>query len=196
MTEYDQLLEVNQLSIDMVGFNFYPDSARYFENSANKSMVEDEQFKRVGVFVNASLENVKLKVEQFKLDYVQLHGGESPEYCAQVAKTCPVIKAFGLNNQFDFNQLNLYEQFVSFFLFDTRSQNYGGSGVKFDWVVLEEYNGAKPFMLSGGIHLSDIDGVLDLKHPQLFAIDVNSGFEIAPGIKNIELLKKLTDRLR
>jgi phosphoribosylanthranilate isomerase len=144
----------------------------------------------VGVFVNADLEAVILKVLNCELGYVQLHGSESPEYCQEV-RTYPVkvIKAFGVGRDFDFSQLEPYLPHVDYFLFDTKAETHGGTGVQFDWSVLDAYKLDKPFFLSGGIGPNDVERIQNFRHPQLVGIDLNSKFETEPAYKDIEALK-------
>ena len=196
ITTREQLIELNELPIDMVGINFFPPSPRFAQFQAEQLILPINNHKRVGVFVNPDTEELAQHAKDFELDYLQLHGDETPAFCKNARQFGKLIKAFGLHEEFDFNQLEAYNDSVSLFLFDTRSKKYGGSGLKFDWAILDQYKGATPFILSGGISLADIDKILLIDHDGLVGIDVNSGFEVSPGIKNIELLKKLTHRLQ
>ena len=196
ITSRAQLAELNELPIDMVGFNFFPQSPRFVKGGREQLVLPKENYKRVGVFVNPGIEVLAQYAKDNSLNYLQLHGDESPELCNTAARYGKVIKAFGLYEGFDFNRLEAYKDAVTLFLFDTRSATHGGSGVKFDWAILDQYEGKLPFLLSGGIRLSDIDEILSIDHAALAGIDVNSGFEDSPGIKNIGLLKKLTHRLQ
>ena len=196
ITSREQLIELNKLPIDMVGFNFFPSSPRFVHCPAEQLLLPKSNHERVGVFVNTGIEELAQHAKEFELDYLQLHGDETPEFCINAIHFGKIIKAFGLHEGFDFNRLEAYKDTVSLFLFDTRSKKYGGSGLKFDWAILDQYKGKTPFLLSGGISLADIDQILLIDHARFTGIDVNSGFEVSPGIKNIELLKNLTHRLQ
>lgn len=169
---------------DFIGFIFYPKSKRYTPNSF-PSMAA----KKTGVFVNTPIQEVIRMAILEKLQVVQLHGDESPEFCAALQAQIPVIKSFGIDADFDFEQLKAYESSVDYFLFDTKTSSYGGSGKSFDWGLLDRYEGKTPFFLSGGIHPELLGEIKKISHPQLIGIDLNSGFELNPGIKTIELLK-------
>ena len=196
ITQKEQLKDLNTLPIAMVGLNFYPKSPRYISATNSLALQEHESFDRVGVFVNEEMNTIEHLVKEYALEYIQLHGDESPEFCRQTSKMGKVIKAFGLHKDFDFDILENYDGHVDLFLFDTRSDSYGGSGKKFEWTTLDKYSGSKPFFLSGGIKLSDIKEIVALENLGLIGIDINSGFEIAPGIKNMELITTLTEQLQ
>jgi len=192
ITDIDQFKWLDKHEIDMIGLNFYPKSKRYIEQLPLRGY--KTKSKKVGVFVNPSLSEVLSKCKEFYLDMVQLHGYESAEFCDIIAHEVPVIKAFGINDDFDFAELEPYLELATYFLFDTKSSGYGGSGKKFKWEKLNEYKFKTPFLLSGGITLKDIPQILGIDHSSLAGIDVNSGFEKSPGIKNlknIELMMKL-----
>ena len=184
----DNIREVAKLSPDFMGFIFYSKSKRYVGEDFIIPEIHSS-VKKVGVFVNDSIENIVKKVRTYKLDYVQLHGNESPEFCKSVRHTTEIVKAFGIDEQFDFSLLNQYENTCEYFLFDTRTNEYGGSGKKFDWKILERYNGKTPYFLSGGIDSAETGNT------KPFAIDVNSKFETEPGVKDIAKLKKLKNEL-
>jgi len=179
-----QIDDVSTL-VDYIGFIFYDKSPRY--TTVAKS--SKGHAKRVGVFVNASMEHVISKIESEKLDVAQLHGNESSDYCNQLLQYCEVIKAFGLHDEFDFERLIPYQGNVSYYLFDTKTVNHGGSGKTFNWEVLQRYTGEKPFFLSGGITPETAELIKKLNHPMLFGLDINSGFENSPANKNIDLIK-------
>ena len=170
--------------VDYVGFIFYRGSKRYATR-----FPATYRAKRVGVFVHAPIDEIYQKVEEHALDFVQLHGEESPAICAELSKKTGVIKAFGVYPGFDFNQVNDYINYVDFFLFDTKTVNHGGSGTPFDWTILERYQQAVPFFLSGGISPTSIEKIRAFKHPALAGIDLNSGFETAPATKDISLIQ-------
>lgn len=200
--------EVAQLEPDYLGFIFFEKSKRNYDKAHIEILPEG--IKKVGVFVDASIEFVRDKIKQFQFDVIQLHGSETPEYCktlqsgcliersrdmveATPSNTLELWKVFSIKDQFDFSVLEAYEDVVDKFLFDTKGKEKGGNGYTFDWSVLQDYPSQKPFMLSGGIGLEEIPAVNELKKTKLplFGIDVNSKFEDKPGLKNIEALKSL-----
>jgi phosphoribosylanthranilate isomerase len=187
-TSFENLGEVGKLQPDYIGFIFYPKSKRYVSKPFNVRQPANCTAKRVGVFVNASEEEILDKVDAFDLDIVQLHGDETPEFCAKINAKKPVFKAFQINNKFNFNNLKSYLSGSYNFLFDASSAQYGGSGKKFDWEVLENYNFEKPFILSGGIAPEDVEKIKKIQHPKMVGIDLNSRFEKRPGIKDIKKL--------
>lgn len=188
----DNLDQLSLLPIDMVGFNFYPPSKRYI--SVDKPLQVPEHILKVGVFVNESLEKVIHIIHQYNLDYVQLHGNESPEYCNQITDAVKMIKYFPVSDQDDFLQAKDYEM-VDLVLFDTRTKDFGGSGKKFNWKLLNHYQGEQPFLLAGGIAPEDVDDLLDINHPNFYGIDINSKFEISPGIKDVEIINNFLAKI-
>ncbi|MEH0158669.1 phosphoribosylanthranilate isomerase [Limibacter armeniacum] len=183
------------LSPDYIGFIFYEKSPRYVGDVLSSELVLrliPNTVQKVGVFVNMEVNSLLKVADSYKLDVIQLHGNESPEMCKEVKQAgYQVVKVFGVDESFDFSRLAPYEAHVDFFLFDTKSPAHGGTGKTFDWTVLEGYSSDKPFFLSGGISLENIKEVNTLIHPQLYALDVNSRFETAPGLKDISLLEDL-----
>lgn len=189
---------IADLQPDYLGFIFYKKSPRYCENAIP---ILDKSIQKVGVFVNASFEEIEKKVTRYQLDLVQLHGEESPEACLSLQqKKLKVIKAFSMDNQFNFNILNNYFNCCDYFLFDTKGTNYGGNGTSFDWRILEKYHLNKPYFLSGGIGLEslpDLNDFLQKEHAKdCVAIDLNSRFETEPGFKNPETLKTFIQNLK
>lgn len=176
------LIDVASLDIDMVGYNFYEPSPRYVQNTLP---IIPSKIKKVGVFVNASESNILQKVRDYRLDYAQLHGDESPEFCKKIKETIPVIKVFRIDNFLISDHMNEYE-FCDFFLFDTATKQFGGSGQKFDWSLLSELDIKVPFLLSGGIGPDDLDDILKFRHPNFKGIDINSKFELSAGLKDVE----------
>jgi phosphoribosylanthranilate isomerase len=135
--------------------------------------------------------------QNWKLDVAQLHGNESPQYCSQIKDSgITVFKAFSVDESFDFATLKAYSGVCDYFLFDTKGRLPGGTGQKFNWQLLENYRGDVPFFLSGGIDPDDVDAIRDFQHPQLFGIDINSCFEISPGIKDAGKVNKFIDEIR
>lgn len=213
-------IEVAQLHPDYLGFIFWEPSSRYFGGDMPQL---PQSIKKVGVFVDTALKEVLVKVNQYGLDAVQLHGKESVEYCKNLRHAelvsasqkdgtpkqvrgdgLEIIKVFSIKDDFDFSILKEYESVCDYFLFDTKGKLPGGNGYTFDWSVLENYPSTKPFFLSGGIGLESVDELKAFLNSPVsrhcFAIDVNSKFEIEPGLKNITSLKtfinELTDDLQ
>ncbi|WP_343532101.1 phosphoribosylanthranilate isomerase [Pedobacter sp.] len=189
---------VANLRPDYLGFIFYPKSPRYIsEVSAELIKYVPVDIKTVGVFVNEEINEVKLKVAKYQLKAVQLHGAESVDYCAELKILgVEVIKAFGVHPEFDFKQLEPYALVVDYFLFDTQTPVHGGSGKVFDWQLLEKYQLDKPYFLSGGIGLEHAQQITGIQDARLYAIDVNSKFELEPGLKDVEQLKEFFDNVR
>ncbi len=190
--------EIASLEPDFMGFIFYQKSPRYFQNEIP---IMNKSIQKVGVFVNASLDEILEKVSQYELDFVQLHGDESPEFCDLAQqKKLKVIKAFSVDNKFNFNNLSKYYNCCHYFLFDTKGFNYGGNGIVFDWSVLEHYNLDKPYFLSGGIGTENIEDIQTFftkaYSKNCFAIDCNSKLEIAPGLKSTEKTKQLINAFK
>jgi phosphoribosylanthranilate isomerase len=178
-----------------MGFIFWDKSARYFDGTLPTL---PQSIKKTGVFVNASKEEIVAKVLKYDLQAVQLHGEESIDFCQELknslAENSEIIKVFSVDSEFDFNQLEPFETVCDYFLFDTKGKLPGGNGTTFDWKVLEQYPSQKPFFLSGGIGLDEIDLVKQILKTDLpiHAIDVNSKFEIEAGLKD----KKKLDRFK
>lgn len=201
MRDAENIREVEALGIDLMGFIFWPKSSRYV---SERPAYMPQTAKRVGVFVNEDIKQVKRIAEEYSLDVIQLHGSESPDYIRQLGSVCgdtiATIKAFNIATKEDLEATKPYEGIVDYYLFDTRatvpagspagSVLPGGSGVQFDWGVLADYVGQTPFLLSGGIGPDDAERVKTFQHPKCIGIDLNSRFEISPGLKDVEKLKK------
>ena len=184
---------------DFIGFIFYPKSKRFvgFEPSAEVLEVIPESVKKVGVFVDETPERVLEICRNWNLNVAQLHGNETPEYCRQIRETgITVFKAFSVDEQFKFEKLKAYSGICDCFLFDTKGQLPGGTGHKFNWQLLENYQADAPFFLSGGIGPEDLEAIRSFDHPQLFGLDINSGFEISPAMKDVEKVKRFIIELR
>lgn len=182
---------VAALQPDYVGFIFYGKSPRYTAGlPADTLRAIPASIQKTGVFVNESAENIEKLIVECGFNAIQLHGDESPEFCAAFKGRVTVVKAFGLNEDFDFEQLKDYANNVDLFLFDTKTKEYGGSGKTFDWKILDQYKLEIPFFLSGGIGPENIAEVKNITHPQFYGVDLNSRFEIEPGLKNIEKLQQ------
>ena len=186
MREADNIREVEALGIDMMGFIFWPKSSRYVSQRPDYL---PKRVKRVGVFVDEDLEQVKRLAEDYGLYYIQLHGQESPSYIFQL-RGLHVIKAFNISTAEDLLQTQPYEGLVDYFLFDAKGKSVGGNGEKFNWDVLDVYQGNTPFLLSGGIGPDDTERVNAFHHPKCIGIDLNSRFELSPGLKDVAKLKE------
>ena len=188
----ENIKELISLPIDMMGLIFYEKTKRYAGNlPASELRIVPSNIQKVGVFVNASEEAVFDKIKEYDLQIVQLHGNESSDFCREIKKTgIKVIKSFSIERVDYFKKLDLYENTCDYFLFDTKTPLYGGSGNKFDWEMLSSYNGQTPFLLSGGIGLEDAELIKKLRNSKLYGIDLNSRFETNPGEKDIEKLRE------
>lgn len=191
------LQDVSALLPDYMGFIFYKKSPRYV--GADFMIPNDfpAMVSRVGVFVNESLPVVIDKVKQHALDLVQLHGDESVEFCKQLNhEGISVIKVFRVDDEFDFSITRHFDEVAEYFLFDTKGTNFGGNAQRFNWNLLKQYDQSIPFFLSGGIDLSSIDEVLQLKNLNMHAVDINSGVEQAPAMKDVEKVSAIINKLR
>ena len=155
-----------------------------------------DTIEKTAVFVNESAEIIDQLIDTYNFDTVQLHGNETPEFCNHFKRKITVIKAFGVDQDFDFERLNLYIGSVDYFLFDTKTDKHGGSGLTFDWSLLDKYKLDVPFFLSGGLSLDNLSEVKSISHPQFYGVDLNSRFEIEPGLKDIDKLNNAFELLR
>lgn len=192
----ENILEVAALQPDYLGFIFFEKSARNFSG-----IIPDISYDiiKTGVFVDASFEFVHDKIIQYKLQAVQLHGKESPEYCKQVKELdVEVFKVFSIKKDFDFQLLTPYESMVDYFLFDTKGEHPGGNGYVFDWSVLKKYNSKTPFILSGGIGIEETAAVQEILNSDLpiYALDLNSKFELKPAFKDTVLLEEFLNKIK
>ena len=191
MRDAGNIRQLEQLGIDWMGLIFWPRSKRYVSEVPSYL---PRQIKRVGVFVDAGLEEIRQHVKDYRLDLIQLHGNEQPSL-AKALKPLPVIKAFNIATAEDLKQTEAYEGIADYFLFDTKGKVVGGNGEKFDWSVLNAYQGSTPFLLSGGIGPDDAEAVRYFHHPHCIGIDLNSRFEQAPALKDITRLSKFIKQL-
>lgn len=221
MRDAQNIREVSQLGVDMIGMIFYPKSPRYVEMQSSHAGIIPDYAKedigasdssgsssesvstsskspaRVGVFVDDMVQNIVTRVVNYHLDYVQLHGNEPREMCENLRLTLDpdirpgikIIKAISVSDASDIQKYKEYVGAVDFFLFDTKCKTVGGSGRQFDWQVLEQYDGEVPFLLSGGIGPEDASRLHAFHHPKCIGIDLNSRFEIKPGVKDVEKFK-------
>ncbi|PYF72674.1 phosphoribosylanthranilate isomerase [Pedobacter nutrimenti] len=195
MREKQNIAEVAELGPDYMGFIFYPGSKRY---AADLTTELPQHVKKTGVFVNQPIGVILEYILKYKLSAVQLHGNESPAYCAQFKELglrIELIKAFGLSETFDFDQLTAYQEFVDYFLFDTQTAGHGGSGKLFNWKLLEQYHLDTPYFLSGGIGPQQVQLIKEIQDNRLYAVDINSRFELEPGLKNIDQLREFKNKL-
>ena len=216
MRDAQNIREVSQLGVDMIGMVFYPKSPRYVEMQSSHAGIipdyvkEDINIKsakspaRVGVFVDDMVQNIVTRVVNYHLDYVQLHGNEPREMCENLRSTLDpdirpgikIIKAISVSDASDIQKYKEYVGAVDLFLFDTKCKTVGGSGQQFDWQVLEQYDGEVPFLLSGGIGPDDASRLHAFHHPKCIGIDLNSRFEIEPGVKDVEKLKGFLNEIQ
>lgn len=198
MREPKNIEQVAQLGVDMMGFIFYPKSPRYVSYVLARSDA-DRKVCRVGVFVNDSIPEILDKIHSFSLNAVQMHGNESRELCEQLSEAngdIKIIKAISVSNAGDIQKYKEYVGAVDYFLFDTKCKTVGGSGQQFDWRILDEYDGDVPFLLSGGIGPEDAFRIRTFHHSQCVGIDLNSRFEIEPGVKDVEKLNKFLNEIK
>lgn len=204
MREAENIRAVEGLSVDLMGFIFWPKSSRYV---SERPSYLPSNCKRVGVFVDATIDDICQHYADYALDYIQLHGHETPDYirALRVVNGFPVgtrlIKAFNIATVEDLVQTKPYEGLVDYFLFDTKGKTVGGNGIQFDWSVLASYHGTTPFLLSGGIGPDDAERLRTLRVLDGFpiekcvGIDLNSRFELAPGMKDATALQKFFNEL-
>lgn len=187
---------VEKLPVDWLGFIFYPQSKRFIGETPEPGLFNTEK-QKVGVFVDENAFEIMALAKNFGFSMVQLHGKENPQTCRMLKmQGLKIIKAFSVNENFDFETTQSYEKVADFFLFDTKTSLHGGSGQKFEWKLLDKYTGHIPFLLSGGIGPADAEEILKINNPKLTGIDVNSGFEDQPGVKNIEKLEKFIAEIK
>jgi phosphoribosylanthranilate isomerase len=194
MRDTKNIQELSLLKPDFMGFIFYKKSKRYATNIVEEIALKnlDSSIAKVGVFVDSPTNEVLETISKYQLQYAQLHGNESVEYCENLKnKGIKIIKAISITPDFDFQTINIYNKVVDFFLFDTATPQKGGSGIAFDWQLLDQYKGPIPFLLAGGIDQTNINDALNLQNKYLFGLDLNSKFEIEPGLKDIEKLKNI-----
>lgn len=194
----DNARAIELLVPDMMGFIFYTKSPRYVGIEPESAPFENKHkaIRKVGVFVNESDETMITLIDKFRLDYVQLHGNETPEICSTMKLYSQVIKAFGISSDFNFDSLSMFEGTCDYYLFDTKTDGYGGSGNRFEWSVLDQYKLNTPFILSGGVGEENIADIDRLNHPMFSGIDLNSKFEISPGLKDVKKLSDFISKIR
>ena len=192
MRDAQNIRDVESLGVDWIGMIFWPKSKRYV---AEVPSYLPGHLKKVGVFVDSTLDDILQHISDYQLDIIQLHGQESPDF-AKALKPHTIIKAFNIEKADDLLQTEKYEGIADYFLFDTKGKMVGGNGEKFDWSVLTAYQGKTPFLLSGGIGPEDVESVKSFRHPRCIGIDLNSRFESEPGFKDINQLKTFINNIR
>lgn len=187
MKSQENINEASKLGIDLMGFIFVESSSRFLK----EPVIPPGNVLKVGVFKDSEDSFILKNVFNYNLDFIQLHGQESPDFCKQIKEdtNLKIIKAISVDKQIDNQQLQNYSPFVDFFLFDTRTGNKtGGTGRKFNWEIINSYKLNKPFFLAGGINKNDAEEINKLTNESLYGIDLNSGFETEPGLKDINKL--------
>ncbi len=182
-----------EAGVDYVGMIFYEKSPRYVAETLYPEDVWflPDEVEKVGVFVNADFEEITKNARLYQLDLIQLHGQESPELCSRLQEAgYVIIKAFGVGDDFDFDELEKYKNVTDFFLFDTKTPAHGGSGVAFDWNILKKYTYDIPVFVGGGVSLENVQDLLNFDFPFLYAVDMNSKLELEPGLKDIGKVEK------
>jgi phosphoribosylanthranilate isomerase len=192
MRDAQNIRDVEKLGVDWIGMIFWPQSKRFV---AEVPSYLPKHQKRVGVFVDAPLEDIRQHISDYQLNIIQLHGQESPDY-VKALKPHTTIKAFNIAKADDLVQTEQYEGIADYFLFDTKGLMVGGNGQKFDWSVLTAYHGKTPFLLSGGIGLDDAESINSFHHPSCIGIDLNSRFEVSPAFKDIDKLKTFLGKIK
>ncbi|MDC3227799.1 phosphoribosylanthranilate isomerase [Flavobacteriaceae bacterium] len=189
----ENISEIESLKPDFMGFIFYKKSKRFFNES---KLILNDKINRVGVFVNQEINEVIDNIKKYKLDYVQLHGEEDVRYCLSIKSICKVIKVFKIDDTFNFNKVKKFENVSDYYLFDTKTNLHGGSGKKFNWEILKNYNSKKYFFLSGGISENDIEEIKKIRkiYP-IIGIDINSKFELPNLKKDRAKIKSLIDKI-
>lgn len=189
----ENISEIESLKPDFMGFIFYKKSKRFFNES---KLILNDKINRVGVFVNQEINEVIDNIKKYKLDYVQLHGEEDVRYCLSIKSICKVIKVFKIDDTFNFDKVKKFENVSDYYLFDTKTNLHGGSGKKFNWEILKNYNSKKYFFLSGGISENDIEEIKEIRkiYP-IIGIDINSKFELPNLKKDRAKIKSLIDKI-
>ena len=194
MREAENIRQLLALQPDYMGFIFYEKSSRFVGETLDEELLKSFPFttRKVGVFVNATAAYILEMYKKYELDYVQLHGEELPDFCRNLKlKGINIIKAFSMDENFNFGKLQNYKPYCDFFLFDTKGKERGGNGLTFDWNILNKYDNEKPFFLAGGIDLENIFNALEISGLKIHSLDVNSKFEISPAMKDIDKIEEL-----
>lgn len=198
MREPENIRALSSLPINFMGTIFYPKSPRFSADTPETAAAFralPKSISSVGVFVKSSLEDLLRHQKEYDLNYLQLHSDEDVNYCEKARSIAPLIKAVGIQKKEDFVSIDQYSSLVDYFIFDTATKAYGGSGKKFDWHILESYTGETPFLLAGGIGPDDVQALQAINHPQCVGFDLNSGFETAPALKDIDAISTFINAL-
>jgi phosphoribosylanthranilate isomerase len=201
ITQLKQLQQLEAMNIDFAGLIFYKESSRFVGDKLDKKEIKSADFdlKKVGVFVNPEMIEVLDAIDEYGLDIVQLHGDENPQMCEDLSSEVEVIKAFRVSSETDIDKMVApYDNVCDYYLFDTGGlkESFGGTGQQFDWSILTKAKIEKPFFLSGGIGPDDAERIRAFKHPDFFAIDINSKFEKEPGLKDMGAILKFRQALK
>jgi phosphoribosylanthranilate isomerase len=199
MRQPDNIRALQSLPVHFMGLIFHTKSPRNITNKIPVPLLNKNNIPRVGVFVNESLDFISKKIGDYRLSGVQLHGDETPEFCDKLLyrffNDILLFKSFSVDKDFDFAVTAPYQNVADFFIFDTKGEKSGGNGVAFDWSLLKKYEGNTPFLLSGGISEADVDEILQLAFPYLVGVDINSKFETAPALKDIDKIGRFIEKL-
>jgi len=191
--KYDEnYTAIRDIGVEWTGINFYEPSKRYIRDNV---LPEKQKEIRVGVYVKSTLVDILDSKHLYQIDIAQLHGDEDAEFCKAVQEHMPVIKVFRVDAAFNWDELIDFE-FCDYFLFDTKTIEWGGSGKKFEWSILNNYRGDIPFLLSGGIGPGDVEKIKMIDHPRFLGVDINSGFEIEPALKSVEEVSSFYKELK
>jgi phosphoribosylanthranilate isomerase len=194
MRDHENIMRVAALRPEFMGFIFYQHSPRYVGGEFELPSDFPGDIKRVGVFVNERTEVILETAGRFKLDFIQLHGSEPVKQCHELRQhNYKIIKVFSIDNSFDFASTKFYLAAVDFFLFDTKGKYHGGNSQVFDWSILNKYDLAIPYFLSGGLSTENISSAIKINDPRLYALDINSGVEDSPAIKNPNKIQAVKD---
>jgi phosphoribosylanthranilate isomerase len=197
MKNPENIKAVAQLQPDYMGFICYNLSPRYMAALPTDVLeMLPPSICKTGVFVNEEIDTIKSLINKFGFTAVQLHGSESPAFCDSLRGKVTVLKAFGVDDSFDFNRLQPYAGHVDYLMFDTKTVNHGGSGQAFNWDVIQQYTLDIPFFICGGLGPDNLKKVKQIKHPALYGVDLNSRFETEPGMKDIKQLQQAFNTIR
>jgi phosphoribosylanthranilate isomerase len=197
MRDAENIIHVAALQPDYMGFIFYAKSPRFVQNEFTVPDAFPESIKRIGVFVKETTETIVKQAKRLSLEYIQLHGDEIVSQCEELkAAGLKVIRVFSVNDDFDFNTTKPYKNVSDFFLFDTKGKYYGGNAQIFNWNILKQYDQEVPFFLSGGLNAENVKQISDLNGMNIHALDVNSGVESSPGVKDISKIKSLMQSMK
>lgn len=201
MRDIVNIIQISGLPIDIMGFIFLPSSPRFVEKDGEKeklkALLRNIKCKKAGVFVNEEFGQIIPMAKAYNLDIIQLHGSESPDLCKALRKEgYSVIKVFSIEGEDDFGKTEIYDDCADFFLFDTKCNEFGGSGKSFDWNLLNNYKGNTPFIISGGIDACHKDAINQISHKMFAGIDINSRFEISPAIKDVNKIKNFINSIK